>query len=181
MSRLGAITVLVPGGDLVAAFDKEKIDAAELYPPAVDAQTGLKDKVKLIYQPGWHQPETVLEFIVNKDRWESLTDQQRGLIEDACRTTLKETLETSAKLTTDALADFAKAGVRIETWPQGVLASLRQAWSEIAEDEGNRDYFFKTVLDDLEKFRTTAQPPESPAAPNVSAEPNASAETKATP
>ena len=181
MSRLGAITVLVPGGELVAAFDKEKIDAAELYPPAVDAQTGLKDKVKLIYQPGWHQPETVLEFIVNKDRWELLTDQQRGLIEDACRATLKETLETSAKLATDALADFAKAGVRIETWPQGVLASLRQAWSEIAKDEGNRDYFFKTVLDDLEKFRATVQPPKSPAAPNVSAEPNASAETKATP
>ncbi len=40
MSRLGAITVLVPGGDLVAAFDKGKIDAAELYPPAVDARPG---------------------------------------------------------------------------------------------------------------------------------------------
>ena len=39
-----------------------KIDAAELYPPAVDERQGLKDKIKLIYVPGWHQPETVLEL-----------------------------------------------------------------------------------------------------------------------
>lgn len=185
MSRLGATTMLVPGSELVAAFDKGKIDAAELYPPAVDAQTGLKDKVKLIYAPGWYQPETVLELIVNKDRWDSLTDRERGLIEGACLATLRSTLDSSAKLSSDALANLAKAGVRIEAFPQGVLASLRQAWTEIAKDEGDRDYFFRTVLDDIEKFRSkpaTLEPALNPAlAPNVSAEPNAAAETKAVP
>lgn len=181
MSRLGAITVLVPGGDIVAAFDKGKIDAAELYPPAVDAQSSLKDKVKLIYVPGWHQPETVLELIVNKDRWDALTDRERGLIEGACLATLRATLDSSAKLGAGALADFAKSGVRIDTFPQGVLASLRQAWTEVAKDEGDQDYFFRTVLDDIEKLRDKAQTEPAPAAPNVSAEPSASAETKATP
>lgn len=186
MSRLGATTVLVPGSDLLAAFDKGQIDAAELYPPAVDAQAGLKDKVKLIYVPGWHQPETVLELIVNKDRWDALADHQRGLIEGACLATLQATLGSSAKLEADALADLAKAGVRIDTWPQGVLAALRQAWIEVADDEGDQDYFFKTVLDDIEKFRAKPQTapasaPNATPAPNVSAEPNASAETKATP
>ena len=181
MSRLGAITVLVPGGDIVAAFDKGKIDAAELYPPAVDAQSSLKDKVKLIYVPGWHQPETVLELIVNKDRWDALTDRERGLIEVACLATLRATLDSSAKLGAGALADFAKSGVRIDTFPQGVLASLRQAWTEVAKDEGDQDYFFRIVLDDIENFRDKAQTEPAPAAPNVSAEPSASAETKATP
>lgn len=181
MARLGAITVLVPGSDLVAAFAKGQIDAAELYPPAVDAQSGLKDKVKLIYVPGWHQPETVLELIVNKDRWDSLTDRERGLIDGACLATLHATLDGSAKLEADALADLAKAGVRIETFPQAVLASLHQAWAEVAKDEGDQDYFFRTVLDDIEKFRAKTQATSSPAAPNVSAEPSASAETKAVP
>ncbi|HET7211755.1 MAG TPA: C4-dicarboxylate ABC transporter, partial [Methyloceanibacter sp.] len=53
MARAGATTVLVPGGDLEAAFVKKKIDAAEIYTPAVDERQGLKDKVKLIYMPGW--------------------------------------------------------------------------------------------------------------------------------
>jgi TRAP-type mannitol/chloroaromatic compound transport system substrate-binding protein len=182
MSRLGATTVLVPGGDLVASFEKGQIDAAELYPPAVDAQGSLKDKIKLIYTPGWHQPETVLELIVNKDRWEGLTDHQRGLIDGACLATLRATLESSAKLEAGALAKLANEGVRIENWPEAVLAALRQAWSEVSRDEGERDYFFKTVLDDIERFRAKAEDtPQQSQAPSVSAEPSASAETKATP
>jgi TRAP-type mannitol/chloroaromatic compound transport system substrate-binding protein len=176
MSRLGATTVLVPGGDVLAAFAKGQIDAAELYPPAVDAQQGLKDKVKLIYVPGWHQPETVLELIVNKDRWNALADRERGLIDGACLATLRATLGDSAKLQREALADFARDGVRVEPWPEAVLASLRQAWTDVAREEGDQDYFFKAVLDDLDKFRARQASP--PATPKASVTPNASAETR---
>ena len=122
MSRLGATTVLVPGGDVPAAFAANKIDAAELYPPAVDERQGLKDKIKLIYMPGWQQPETVLELIVNKDRWDGLSEHQRGLINGACLATLQATLADSARLQTEALANLAaKSGVRVEQWPEAVL------------------------------------------------------------
>ncbi len=178
MSRLGATTVLVPGGDVLAAFDKGTIDAAELYPPAVDERQGLKDKIKLIYAPGWHQPETVLELLVNKDRWDGLSDYQRGLIKGACLATLQSTLTDSTRLQTDALANLAKAGVRVEPWPDDVLAALRAAWTDIAKEEGDRDYFFKEVLDDLDKFRAKAQ---GASAPKPSTEPDASAEAKAAP
>ena len=62
-----------------------------------------------------------------------------------------------------------------------MLASLHQAWADVAKDEGDQDYFFRTVLDDIEKFTAKSQSPSPPAAPNVSAEPSAEAETKATP
>jgi TRAP-type mannitol/chloroaromatic compound transport system substrate-binding protein len=178
MSRLGATTVVVPGGKLLAAFEKGEIDAAELYTPAVDARQGLKDKVKLIYVPGWHQPETVLELIVNKDRWNALSDRERSLIDGACLATLQATLADGAKLQADALANLAKDGVKVEPLPEGVLASLRAAWGEIAKEEGDRDYFFKAVLDDIEQFRTKA---EGAPAPNVSVEPSLSADTKPAP
>jgi TRAP-type mannitol/chloroaromatic compound transport system substrate-binding protein len=163
---------------VLAAFAAGKIDAAELYPPAVDERQGLKDKIKLIYMPGWHQPETVLELLINKDRWEALSDHQRGLIQGACLATLQATLADNAKLEADAMAKIANAGVRIEPWPQDVLAALRAAWAEIAKEEGDRDYFFRTVFDDVEKFRLKTT---SPSAPNASAEPDASAEAKAAP
>jgi TRAP-type mannitol/chloroaromatic compound transport system substrate-binding protein len=178
MSRLGATPVLVPGGDVLAAFAAGKIDAAELYPPAVDERQGLKDKIKLIYMPGWHQPETVLELFINKDRWEALSNHQRGLIQGACLATLQSTLAANAQLEADALAKIANAGVRLAPWPEDVLAALRSAWTEIANEEGDRDYFFRTVFDDIEKFRTKAN---SSSAPHASAEPEASAEAKAAP
>ena len=178
MSRLGATPVLVPGGDVLAAFAAGKIDAAELYPPAVDERQGLTDKIKLIYVPGWHQPETVLELLINKDRWEALSDYQRGLIQGACLATLQSTLAGNVKLEADAMAKIANAGVRIEPWPDDVLAALRSAWAEIAKEEGDRDYFFRTVFDDIETFRIKST---SAPAPNASAEPDASAEAKAAP
>ena len=189
MSRLGATTVLVPGGDVPAAFAANKIDAAELYPPAVDERQGLKDKIKLIYMPGWQQPETVLELIVNKDRWDGLSEHQRGLINGACLATLQATLADSARLQAEALTNLAaKSGVRVEQWPEAVLSSLRSAWGEIAKEEGDRDYFFKTVFDDIAKFRDPAQKesvpePSAGAAvpPNPELAPNAAAETKPVP
>ncbi len=187
MSRLGATTVLVPGGDLAAAFAANKIDAAELSTPAIDARHALKDKIKLIYMPGWQQPETVLELLVNKDRWNALSEHQRGLISGACLASLQATLADSARLQAEALANLtAKNGVRVEQWPEAVLSSLRSAWGEIAREEGDRDYFFKTVLDDIAKFRDGAQKETAPAPPTAAAPeaqpaPSAAAETKPEP
>jgi len=184
MSRAGATAVLVPGGDVAAAFAANKIDAAELYTPAVDARQSLKDKVKLIYVPGWHQPETVLELIINKDRWDRLSEEQRSLIDDACRATLQTTLGESAVLQAEALADLtAKNGVRVEQWPDAVLSALRSAWADVAKEEAEQDYFFKTVLDDITAFRQAAESASAPApsAGTDSPPPPSTAEAKPAP
>jgi len=157
VSRLGVVPVLVPGGGLASAFAKGEIDAAELYTPAVDREQGLQDAVKLIYMPGWHQPETVLELLINKDRWNSLGKDRQDLIEAACSDLLQSTLGESAGLQAEALASLsAKDSVRVLPWPDDVLQALRDAWAEIASEEGVRDYMFKQVLEDLEAFQSAS-------------------------
>jgi TRAP-type mannitol/chloroaromatic compound transport system substrate-binding protein len=165
MSRLGTVPVLVAGGDLKQAFEKGKIDAAELYTPAVDREEGIQDEVKLIYMPGWHQPATVLELLINKERWNALGPERQGLIETTCRELLQSSLGESAGLQAAALASMStKDGVRVLPWPEGVLDALREAWAEVAKEEGIRDYFFKEVLEDMKKFQASAAGP-TPAAP----------------
>jgi TRAP-type mannitol/chloroaromatic compound transport system substrate-binding protein len=182
MAEAGATTVVLPGGKIESAFDKKEIDAAELYTPAVDIDEGLKDKVKLIYMPGWHQPETVLELIVNKDRWDGLTDEQKTVLDGACKTLLQESLADSATLQAEALSKLsAMDGVRILTWPDDVLAALKEAWAKVAKDEGDQDYFFRIVLDDIDRFRAVPEatggqipssaPASSPTAPAQTAQP----------
>jgi len=170
MSRLGAIPVLVPGGGLRDAFEKDEIAAAELYTPAVDRAQGIQDTVKRIYGPGWHQPATVLELLINKDRWEGLTEAQQELIEESCRDLLRSTRVESATLQATALASLAaEDNVRVVPLPDGVVQGLREAWAEIAKEEGTRDYFFKEVLEDIERFEADAVPPPDappPAAAN---------------
>lgn len=170
MARLGVVTALVPGGNVLASFDKHEIDAAELSTPAADRRQHLQDKVKLIYVPGWHQPETVLELLINKDRWNALDDRQHAVIETACKATLLTTQAGSARLEAAALAELAaKEGVRIEPWPDDVLAALRSSWDEVAKEEGGRDAFFQAVYDDLATFRTQATQDAAPAAPAAAA------------
>jgi TRAP-type mannitol/chloroaromatic compound transport system substrate-binding protein len=165
MSRLGAVPVLVPGSGIAKAFDKGQIDAAELYTPAVDRTQGLQDAAKIIYMPGWHQPETVLELLINKDRWKALSQDQQGMIEASCHDLLQSSLGASAGLQAEALAKLsAKDSVRVLPWPADVLAALRASWAEIAREEGIRDYLFKQVLEDIEAFQAKDANKEASAA-----------------
>jgi TRAP-type mannitol/chloroaromatic compound transport system substrate-binding protein len=165
MSKLGATTVLVPGGALASSFDKHTIDAAEVLTPAVDERQGLQDHVKLIYMPGWHQPETVLELLVNQDRWSTLTDQQQAVLETACRATLLATLAEGPGLQAQALSELGAKGVRIETWSEEMLKAFRAAWDSVALEEGDRDIFFRSVLDDIDSFRTSKPAPSAASMP----------------
>ena len=161
LSRLGAVPVLVPGGQLPQAFEAGKIAAAELYTPAVDRAQGLQNAVKRIYGPGWHQPATVLELLINKDRWDALGAAQQDLIESACRDMLRSSRAESASLQAAALASLrTEDNVQVTPLPDDVLKALRAAWGEVAEEESARDYFFEQVLEDIAKFEA---PPPAPA------------------
>jgi TRAP-type mannitol/chloroaromatic compound transport system substrate-binding protein len=163
MSKLGATTALVPGGELGLAFDKRQIDGAEFLTPAVDQRQRLQDHVKSIYLPGWHQPETVLELLINHDKWNALSDQQQAILETACRAMLLATLAESPRIEAAALDELAKDGVRIETWSDEMMSAFRRAWEEVAKEEADHDPVFKRVLEDLETFRAP-KPNVSPSA-----------------
>ena len=170
MSRLGAVPVIVPGSQIGAAFKAGKIEGAEVYTPAVDQTLRIQDTAKRLYMPGWHQPATVFELLINKDRWAELKPEYQSLIETTCDEMLQQTLSTSANLQAAALAALTNQdGVRVETMPDEVLDALREAWAEIVREEGVRDYFFKEVLEDIETFRTGGRETEANSASPVPA------------
>jgi TRAP-type mannitol/chloroaromatic compound transport system substrate-binding protein len=180
MSKLGATTVLVPGGSLGQAFDRKEIDAAEFLTPAIDLKQGLADHVKLLYVPGWHQPETLLELLINRDRWNALGPEREALIETACKDLLASTLASNAKLQSQALAELAAKGVRIDTWSGGLPNAFRNAWTEVAKEESDRDIYFRVVLTDLEAFRAQqSAKTEAPAIPPMPPGPRKTAQPKA--
>ena len=158
MMRLGVVPVLVPGSQIAKAFEDGEIGAAEAYTPAVDHSNGLQDAVKTLYQPGWNQPATVFELLINQDRWAALGPEHQSLIESTCGEMLQRTLAESAVLQAAVLTAFANEdGVEILGFPDDVQAALREAWREITREEGVRDYLFKEVLEDIETFRSGSE------------------------
>jgi TRAP-type mannitol/chloroaromatic compound transport system substrate-binding protein len=187
MSKLGATTVLVPGNRIGAAFDRKEIDAAEFLTPTVDLELGLADHVKRIYVPGWHQPETVLELLVNDGRWVALGAERQQILEGACKDLLASTIADNAKLQSEALAELTAKDVRLETWSGDLPKAFRDAWREVAKEEGDADIYFRVVLTDIEAFRAgrAAQPssglPPLPAMPAPAAKPAPSSTPSAPP
>ena len=168
MMRLGAVPVLLPGSQIGEAFSEGKIDAAEAYTPAVDRANSLQDSAKILYQPGWIQPATVFEFLINKDRWDSLGPERQSLIERTCGEMLQKTVSASTNLQAAALTAFANQdSVRILSLPDDVEEALREGWKQVAEEEGVRDYLFKEVLEDIEAFRSGGVDGENAANPKV--------------
>ncbi|MEM7192643.1 MAG: C4-dicarboxylate ABC transporter [Pseudomonadota bacterium] len=153
--RLGVEPVLVPGSQIAQAFDENKIDAAEAYTPAVDRANGVQNAAKILYSPGWHQPATVFEFLINNERWAALGPEHQSLIESTCGELLQRTLSQSANLQAAALSALAtQDGVKIVPLPEDVREALRKAWTGVAQDESARDYLFKEVFEDLAAFRS---------------------------
>ena len=72
MQKLGVSTPLLAPADIFPALERGVIDATEFSMPAMDIKQGFHQVAKFNYFPGWHQPSTVQELLVNLDSWKAL-------------------------------------------------------------------------------------------------------------
>lgn len=83
LRRLGAEPVALPGGEIFAALQAGKIDAAEWLAPHNDLAFGLHKQLKTYMYPGFHEPGTALSLGLNKTWWDGLSVADQSLI-SAC-------------------------------------------------------------------------------------------------
>lgn len=154
MQKLGVATSLLPGGEIFPALEKGAIDATEFSMPAIDARLGFHKLVKYNYFPGWHQQATVFELMINKDVWNEATDQHKVIIENACRSSMTDSLAEGEAIQHAALQDNVENnGVIIKQWSPEMLEVFRTTWEEVATEEAAADPFFAKVYKDMTEFR----------------------------
>ncbi|UWQ10730.1 TRAP transporter substrate-binding protein [Aliiroseovarius crassostreae] len=154
MQRLGVATSLLPGGEIFPALEKGAIDATEFSMPAIDARLGFHKLVKYNYFPGWHQQATVFELLVNKDVWNEASEQHKAIIENACKASMTDSFAEGEAIQHAALIDNVENnGVEIKKWNDEMLATFRENWDAVAQEEAANDAFFAKVLADMTEFR----------------------------
>ena len=79
--KLGASPVTIPGGEIFQALQSGTIDASEWAGPWNDILMGLYKVAPYYYNPGIHEPASVLHHFFNKDTWASLSTSDQRLIE----------------------------------------------------------------------------------------------------
>ncbi|TFL17904.1 TRAP transporter substrate-binding protein [Jannaschia formosa] len=154
MEKLGVSTSLLAGGDIFPALERGAIDATEFSMPLVDANLGFYNIAKYNYFPGWHQPSTLFELLINKDRWDDLDERSQRQIEIACMANLADNFaEGEAKNFPAMKQNVEEYGVEIKNWTPEQLDAFEAAWEEVAAELAAEDPFFKEVWDDLQEFR----------------------------
>ncbi len=153
MQKLGVDTQLLAGGDIFPALERGTIDATEFSMPAIDQNLGFYNIAKHYYFPGWHQQSTIQELLLNKKKWDAMTEQQRELIKTACKANVAYQFSEGEAIQGKALAEMKAKGVNIHKWPPEMLAAYEKAWNEVAAEEAAKNPDFKKVWDSLQSFR----------------------------
>jgi TRAP-type mannitol/chloroaromatic compound transport system substrate-binding protein len=84
LSKLGASTVSLPGGQIYENLVSGAIDATEWVGPYNDYFMKFYEAAKYYYYPGMHEPGGNLSFGMNIKFWDGLSDWEKAVISAAC-------------------------------------------------------------------------------------------------
>lgn len=149
--RAGGIPVLMPGSEVFTSLDTGAIDAAEWVGPYNDLAFGLFKAAKYYYYPGWQEPGSTLEALINKEAFEVLPQDLQDVVRHACRVTNADMLAHFTAENNKALQTLVtKHGVQLKELPKDVLNELKTISDAMIEEQA------KTELDQriLKSFKT---------------------------
>jgi TRAP-type mannitol/chloroaromatic compound transport system substrate-binding protein len=161
LSKLGASVTTIPGGEIFPSLEKGALDATEFSVPAIDTKLGFYKVAKYNYFPGWHQPVTHLELLVNKGTWDGMSPQQKALMQLATRAVnIYSIAKSYAEQGKVVRTNLEKHGTENRVWSPEMLALFKKTWLEVVEEEAAKDAYFKKVWDDYKAYMAETQPYE---------------------
>jgi len=154
LKRAGGTPVNLPGGELYTSMQSGALDATEWVGPYNDLAFGFHKVAKYYYYPGWHEPGTALEAIINKEAFEALPKDLQAIVKNACKLANHEMLAEYTARNNDALQTLIKEhNVQIRRFPDDVLEKLRTLSEEVVKEVAAKDEFAKKVYDSYSRFR----------------------------
>ncbi|HSN70040.1 MAG TPA: TRAP transporter substrate-binding protein [Steroidobacteraceae bacterium] len=155
LARAGGNPQTTPGSEIFTAMQTGVIDATEWVGPYNDLAFGLHRVAKYYYYPGWHEPGTTLECIVNQRAFDALPDDLREIVLLACRATNDTMLAEFTARNHEALATLVNEhGVELRAFPTEVLARLKVLSREVVAEKASQDPMFAKVLASYSAFES---------------------------
>ena len=159
LDRTGGNPVLMSGGELYTALERGTIDATEWVGPLHDLRLGLNRAATYYYYPGWHEPGTELELLINKARWDSLPADLQRMVKQAAAATSVWTYSAMEYHNSQALKELStKKNVQLLPFPPDVMRELRDITAQTLTSEAEKDPDFKRVYEAYQSFRLEYQP-----------------------
>jgi len=158
LKRAGGTPVNLPGGELFTALQSGAIDATEWVGPYNDLAFGLYKAAKYYYYPGFHEPGTTLEAVINQAAFEALPADLQSIVRNACKVVNQDMLaEYTARNPVALQTLLEKHGVDMRPYPNDVIAKLHQLAKEVVSELADKDEFSRKVYTSYRKFLRQAK------------------------
>ena len=156
LERVGGTAVLSPGSELYTNLERGVIDATEWIGPYHDYLMGFHHIDKYYYYPGWHEPGSLLENMINKRDWDNLSPDLKQIVREASERLNKFVYTTFRAKNFEYLQKIkAESDVQVIEFSSEVLASLKGTFDQILQEEAQKDQLFKRVYTAYQDFRST--------------------------
>ncbi len=154
LRRLGGTPVNLPGGEIFTSLQSGTIDATEWVGPYNDLAFGLHKAAKYYYYPGWHEPGTTLECLINRQAFAELPKDLQAVVTTACKAINLDLLSEFTARNNAALHQLVtRHKVELRSFPPEVLKELKGVADKVVAELAGRDPVAKRILDSFQQFR----------------------------
>lgn len=156
MERIGCVPQMIPGGEIYTALEKGTIDAAEWVGPYDDEKLGLHKVAPFYGYPGFWEGGAGLEFWVNSKAYESLSAENKAIIEAAASHAATEMMARYDARNPAALKRLVAGGVKLFRFPKDVMDGAFKAAQDLYAELSAKNPAFKKIYDDYSAYRRDA-------------------------
>ena len=156
LKSFGANTVLLAGADVLPSLASGAIDATEWIGPAADLGKGLHQAAKYYYNPGWHEPATILDCSIDMFEWEKLDDATKELVTIATKAVNMEVLSMFQAANDSSYQKLINEhGVQMRQLPDPVMNALGQRAGEVCSSIAAEDPVSQALFSHSVEFRSS--------------------------
>jgi len=153
LQRAGGVPITIAGSEIFTALQTGAIDATEWVGPYNDVAFGLHRAARYYYYPGWQEPGSILECMVNQDAYDSLPPDLQAIIRVACQAANLDMLSEFNARNAAALEQIAADdSVELRQFPDSVLARLKELTYEVMDDLAARDPLSARIWESYRTF-----------------------------
>ncbi len=154
LRRAGGTPVNLPGGEIFTSLQSGAIDATEWVGPYNDLAFGLYKAAKYYYYPGWHEPGTTLECLINQGAFDALPADLQHIVMNACRVVNEDMLAEYTARNNAALQTLTREHhVDVRRLPDVVLERLRELSDAVVAEVAEEDPLSGKVYASFKEFR----------------------------
>ena len=155
MSRAGVTAMAVAGSEVFTNLERGVLDATEWIGPYHDYLMGFHKIAQYYYYPGWHEPGTTLELIVNRRLYQELPQDLQQIVAMAAQWinvwTLSEFEARNAEYLQKILSE---ANVQLKAFPKAITDQLRIYTEEVVQEPADSDAEARQIYDSYRDFQT---------------------------